>query len=379
LAPIGEGGAPFSPDPDERALWDAAGREAEAIAGAAAPRADAAIEAHLTAIARRLMGEAALAAGAPAPSVAVLMDPALDAFGLPIGRIYVSSGAVARVRNEDQLATILAREVAHVRLRHALAILREGRPLDAGPAVPRPGLGLAGLPLANLTAVEGYGEARERAADADALVSLARAGYDAREAPRAFEALGAPPGDGRGHAGDDSPRVERFALGDPARSAQRARSLRRLIAREPAGGAPPSAADAGEFARLTLPLVRDNARLDARAGRPRLARAQLDRVLAAAPDDAVARLYEGDVFRLEAQHERPTDRPALLEQARRAYERAAALDPAWPEPYRALGLLAYQAGDTAGARAAFERYLSLRPEGPDAQRVREYLIELTPR
>ena len=379
LTPIGEGGAAFSPDPDERALWDAAGREAEAIARAAPPRADAAIEARLTAMAQRLMGEGALAAGAPRPIVAVLMDPALDAFALPIGRIYVSSGAVARVRNEDQLAAIVAREVAHVRLRHALAVLRQGRPIDAGPSAPRPGVGLAGLPLAHLAAVEGYGESRERAADADAVESLGRAGYDAREAPRAFEALGASPGDGRVPTAHDAPGVERFALGDPAWTTRRARSLRRLIEREPPAGAPPAANDAGEFARLTLPLVRDNARLDARAGRPHLARAQIDRVLAAAPDDPAARLCEGDVLRLEAQREHPPDRPALLDQARRAYERAAALDPAWAEPYRALGLLAYQAGDTAGARAAFERYLALRPDGPDAQRVREYLIELAPR
>ncbi len=378
LTPIGEGGAAFSPDPDERALWDAAGREAEAIARAAPPRADAAIEARLTAMAQRLMGEGALAAGAPRPIVAVLMDPALDAFALPIGRIYVSSGAVARVRNEDQLAAIVAREVAHVRLRHALAVLREGRPIDAGPSAPRPGVGLAGLPLAHLAAVEGYGESREHAADADAVESLARAGYDAREAPRAFEVLGAPSG-ARVHAARDAPGVERFALGDPTWTAGRARSLRRLTEREPSASAPPAADATGDFARLTLPLVRDNARLDARAGRPHLARAQIDRVLAAAPDDPIARLCEGDVLRLEAQRERPPDRPALLDQARRAYERAAALDPAWAEPYRALGLLAYQAGDGAGARAAFERYLAVRPDGPDAQRVREYLIELAPR
>ena len=149
-----------------------------------------------------------------------------------------------------------------------------------------------------------------------------------------------------------------------------------------AGGATSSAPATGgdALAPLLLPLVRDNALLEARAGHARSARAQLDRVLAAAPDDVAAHLADGELLRLQAQRAGSReDARALLARARRALERAAALDPASPEPHRALALLAYQAGDAAAARAAFERYLSMRPDAPDARRVREYLQELGPR
>ena len=390
VSPIGADGAPFALELDERELWTAAGRESEAIARAGKPRAAPAIEAALTALAARLMPPSTRVPGAPAPDVTVLMDPAVAAFALPTGRIYVHSGLLARVEGESRLAAILAREVAHVTRRDALALFRDGRRLTAGPTPRAPGAALAGLPLARAAAVDGYGD-REGEADAEALRALAAAGFDPREAPRAFDALREDLARARDARGDGP-----YALGRAAWLGDRARSLRALLDREPAGvpstgsagGAPGASEAAGgttatvedALAQLLLPLVRDNAVLEARAGHSRSARAQLDRVLAAGPGDVAAHLADGELLRLEAQRAGSReDARALLARARRAFERAAALDPASPEPHRALALVAYQAGDAAAARAAFERYLSMRPDAPDARRVREYLQELGPR
>jgi len=377
VPPIGADGRPFAPEPDERELWDAAGREAEAIARAGKPRAAPDVEAYLTAIAGRLMPPAARSAGGPVPSATVLMDPAVSAFSLPTGRIYVHSGLLARAGSEARLAAILAREVAHVILRHALTLSRDGRPLASGPSARAPGAALAGLPLARAGAVDGYGGDREREADAEALRALARAGYDPREAPRAFDALREDEAIERDEPHRDAP----YALGRAAWLAERARSLRKLLDRGPAAApAEGAGADPGAFGRVVLPVLRDNARLEARAGRVRAARAQIDRVLAAAPNDAVAHLADGELLRLQAQRAGSGEAaPALLARARGAFERAAELEPASPEPYRALAMLAYQAGDTAAARAAFERYLAIHPDAPDARRIREYLEELAPR
>jgi regulator of sirC expression with transglutaminase-like and TPR domain len=41
-----------------------------------------------------------------------------------------------------------------------------------------------------------------------------------------------------------------------------------------------------------------------------------------------------------------------------------------------LGFLYYQQKNNTRAKEAFEKYLSLAPDGPDAQRVKEYLAEL---
>jgi tetratricopeptide (TPR) repeat protein len=140
----------------------------------------------------------------------------------------------------------------------------------------------------------------------------------------------------------------------------------------PPGRPQPSAAPLLEPA-----VAREHAAEDIRAWRFGPAKEELDRVLAVTPNDPVAHLYYGELCRLEAQHAgRPEDRTPLLEQARQAYERAAALDPAYPDPFRQLGFLYYQSGNTEKAKDAFRKYLALKPDAPDARRVTEYLEAL---
>lgn len=51
---------------------------------------------------------------------AVVRDGRLNAFAVPGGFVYVNSGLVARARNEDELAAVLAHEIAHVHAHHAV-------------------------------------------------------------------------------------------------------------------------------------------------------------------------------------------------------------------------------------------------------------------
>ncbi len=48
----------------------------------------------------------------------VIEDPAINAFALPGGYIGVHTGLLEATRNEDELAGVLAHEVAHVTQRH---------------------------------------------------------------------------------------------------------------------------------------------------------------------------------------------------------------------------------------------------------------------
>ena len=100
-------------------------------------------------------------------------------------------------------------------------------------------------------------------------------------------------------------------------------------------------------------------------------------MLVLAPEDPVAHLYYGDLHRLEAQRANDVrDQALLLAQAREAYERAALLDPAYPDPFRQLGLLYYQGKENDKAMEAFRKYLALKPDAPDARRIQEYVVEL---
>jgi regulator of sirC expression with transglutaminase-like and TPR domain len=65
-----------------------------------------------------------------------------------------------------------------------------------------------------------------------------------------------------------------------------------------------------------------------------------------------------------------------MQQALTAYQRATSLDAAYAEPHRELGLLYRRLRDAENARAAFERYLALRPDAVDASIIRKFLRDL---
>jgi predicted Zn-dependent protease len=380
---MGEGGLPFRPEPDERTLWSEAEKEATALAAAGLLVEDPALLEYVGGVAAKL---AAPIAGAPLARVSVFRDPGLGAFSLPDGRVYVHTGLLAQMESEAELAGILAHELSHVIHRHALVAARRAhgsRPGTTAHPLARPSQGhhgsartLAdasetllnrGLRLAHRADVEGLGADLERHADEEGLARMQAAGYDPRGFLRLLE------------------RLERLAIVTDARSAwnpfgnrsalhERVETVRRLVG-DGAGAAGPHGDP--EFMRRVLPAVRENALLLLRSGRFTAAEGLLERVLAATPGDAVAHLYVGDLHRLRAQQvDGEAARAALLERARRAYDRAALLDPAFADPWRQLGLLHYQAREPAEASQAFARYLALRPAAPDARRIREFIAEL---
>ena len=135
--------------------------------------------------------------------------------------------------------------------------------------------------------------------------------------------------------------------------------------------------DTEDFGLRMRTVVRENARLDIQAGRFKLAEDQLERVLAITPKDPVAHLYYGDLYRLQSQRARDiADKNAKATKALERYERSAELDPMFPDPFRQLGFLYYQQKDNEKAKDAFKKYLALKPDAPDARRIKEYLVEL---
>lgn len=372
LPPIGMDGQPFTPDADERLLWAQAEREATALLKRVRLYEDPLLDAYLARLGDRLAPEGARIAGAPVLRFSVIRDPTLDAFALPDGRVFVHTGLLAAVDNEAQLALILAREIAHVVQRHALAVSRAGgltpvRFEGVAPLSPTAAaIAGASAPLARLAALNGYGARLEREADAAALAGLARGGWDATAATAVYTVLARDPGE-RGA-------LETFLLGSPTKLRARLESMRGL-----AGGVTTKGGfqTSEEFEARRLVASRENAAEDIRLSRFALARRQLDRVLIAAPADARAHVYYGDLSRLQSQRaESAPERDADLEQALARYDRALALDPTLADAHRQLGLLYVQQKDVVRARAEFQEYLRLAAGAPDAGRVAEYVREL---
>jgi beta-barrel assembly-enhancing protease len=375
---MGYQGKAFRPEPDERRLWSDAEKEEEKLATLGKTYDDPLLEDYLTSVAAKLVPEEAQQAGAPAPRIVVFRDPTLNAFAMPNGKVYIHTGLLSRVENEAQLSMILGHELTHVTNRHALMFNRDGQnkqiwltALAVATGSQTSNIFLAlGLQQAFIASVNGFGRDLEREADREGMERMVRAGYDPREAPRVFALLKDDHGDGG--------KLENFFFGNHPRLDERIATTQEVLKTkypeaETAGGV----RNTDEFAMRTRTVVRENALLDIRAGRFGLAKAQLDRVLPLAPKDPTTHLYYGDLYRLQAQRAKnPADKPALVAQALEAYNQAASLDPAYADPFRQMGFLYYQSKQTEKSKEAFRKYLALKPDAPDARRIKEYLVEL---
>jgi len=146
---------------------------------------------------RNPQGEAALVAlverlepGATAPGPNRIKITALDfgmfnAAALPGQHIVVFKGAVTETQNADELAGIVAHEIAHVRRRHVTeALIRE---LGIG-ALIRLFAGDIGANAQSIVALS-YTREHEREADADAIVMLKRAGISPKPTADLFGRL----------------------------------------------------------------------------------------------------------------------------------------------------------------------------------------------
>jgi predicted Zn-dependent protease len=401
VPPIGASGQPFRPESDERALWAKAEKEEQALLKKAKVHSDPLLEDYLAQIGDRLMPANVRAAGGPGLKFGVISDPTLNAFAMPTGHIYVHTGLLARLDNEAQLATILGHEMTHVTHRHALKFQRDAQTKQILYTVAAIGLSIGvaaaagsrsqsgdaigaavisqtanavlglGLQLAAIASITGYGRDLEREADAQGMDMLVKAGYDPREAPKVFQVL-------KGESGDRGA-LETFFFGTHPRLQERIDSTRQLVQTRYATAAaePTITTDTPDFGMRMRTVVRENAALDIKAGRYELAERQLERVLTLTPRDPVAHLYYGDLYRLQAQRARkPDDRADKTRKALERYERAAELDPKYPDPFRQLGLLYYQQKEPERAKVAFEKYLALKPDASDARRIKEYVLEL---
>jgi predicted Zn-dependent protease len=123
--------------------------------------------------------------------VVVFEDPTANAFALPGGKIGVHTGLLEVAENQDQLATVIGHEVAHVLAGHGAervsAEVAKNATLQAAQSVANPEssshalmIGALGLG-AQYGAILPYGRAHESEADLYGLDLMANAGFDPRQ------------------------------------------------------------------------------------------------------------------------------------------------------------------------------------------------------
>jgi predicted Zn-dependent protease len=340
---------------DEQRLRREAAELDERARRSGAVRAEPSLERYLLGVAQRLVPRAAQ----PRldTRVRVIDSPSLTAFAVADGGIYLSVGLLARLESEAQLAVVLAHEVTHVVNRHPVITYRTYK---QGAATAITSLPFALGESAIEAAVSGYTRDLEREADAGGLALVAARGWDVSQAARPFEFLAA--------------WVEEEKIEEPSAYAthpkltERIASYRSLLATTYAGHKG-GEEGVGRYRAATAHLVLAAARLDLAAGRfgPALRGARA--YLTFGPRKAEAQALLGDIAR-QARSQ------GSEETALRHYREAVALDPSCAEAQRGLGFALSRKGERAGARAALESYLQLRPDAADRAWVERELADL---
>ena len=346
---------PLTANEEEQMIWRRAQEEMAAINHSGVLYQDLEIEKYLNRIAAKLH------ANSTSPDfsfqIKVIKDPSLNAFAFPNGVVYIHTGILARMDNEAQLAALLAHEIVHCTRRHSLRMLRSFK--DRTQAKNARVRELAQLlPITgSITSPSGYTRELETEADRVGLDLAVKSNYDPREILNLFELLK--------QEFELEGIEEPYFFGTHPNVRQRIENVNNWLAekyREKITGIKNTDVFQSKISRLVL----DNARLDLRQGRFFVAQRAVEKFLAIKQEDARAYFLLGEVFR---QRDRQDDAAAAIKN----YEKSISLNPSFPEPHKAMGLIHYKDGEKRLAKKYFESCLLLSPETIDRAYIQGYL------
>lgn len=163
----------------------------------------------------------------------VVNSDQVNAFAVPGGHIYVFRGLIERTHGYDELAGVLAHEIAHVDERHSAEQMGQANAANVGVGLAylllgrQPGTAeQVGLSLAGGAVFAKFSRDDEREADSVAVAYLTRAGIDPGGLPRMFETL-------REIQQREPGKVEQWFASHPMPS-ERIENTRRIIRNDPA-------------------------------------------------------------------------------------------------------------------------------------------------
>lgn len=347
-----------------------------------------------------------------------LRDPQPNAFALPNGSIYVSTGLIALCDNESQLAAVLAHELTHVMRRHTymqnrsnrkkfmtmnvIAIVGAVTPGVVGAAI---SLASAIAPFIVMSMIAGYSRDLEREADHRAVDMMISAEYPPEEAIKVMRLL----------ATDiEGEQVKLFYNDHPALD-ERVKYLTSYLGSRADKITPQMELNREKAAyfRKMEPVMRHNVRIAINAARFRSAVYFAQRLVDFRPDSSENVFLLAEAYRtLGPRSPQLTDRELTnsakkdaakkrekrtaeeeerdlmgtpagqvnwkthQQKAEELFLRALSLDAPVPAAHRGLGMLYEKLGRTAEAVAAYEKYIELAPTAFDRERIQRRIETL---
>ncbi len=364
---VGKGFKPA--DKDEQGLWNEMRRVEEEIADSNLLINDP----QLTAYLRDLIGKV----GGPAAEdfrIYLARIPEFNAFMAPTGFAVVFSGLLLRMRNEAQLAGVIAHESGHFLRRHMIRSWRDQRRKSDIFAIGAMAAGVGGaaggiymgdyVRLAELgTIFSLFRYSREMEAEADALGAklIADAGYPPNEMANIWQQLiGEEEVSARYRRKRRDRGYDLFAT-HPAPESRMA-DLRADAAEVTVSG---KTYDNGRARYLNAigpirqMMLDDQVKLNDPG-----ASQYLIETLAQDGWNGLLRFYEGEIWRLR-------NRRGDDARAAQSYAAAVLYADVPADAWRWHGISLMKAGRAEEAKAAFARYLTLKPDAPDAAWVRQ--------
>ena len=362
-------GPGFRPtDRDEQGLWKEMERVEEEIAGSNLLITDPKLTAYL----QNLIGTV----GGPAAKdfrIYLARIPDFNAMMFPSGFAVIFSGLLLRMRNEAQLAGVIAHEAGHFLRRHMIRSWRDQRRktdiLAIGSMLAGVGGAGAGVYLGNyvqlaqlgaILSLFQYSRAMEAESDAMGAQLLADTGYPPIEMANIWEQL---IGEANASARYRGKRRRRGSIFDTHPSdVSRMTDLRASALEVTVPGKPYDAQRARYLATIgsIRPMLLDD---QVKLNDPGASQYLIE-TLAQDGWNGLLRFYEGEVWRLR-------NRTGDEARAAQSYAAAVAYPDAPADAWRWHGIALMKAGRMAEARQAFARYLTMKPDAPDAAWVRQ--------
>lgn len=366
---IGPGYHPV--DADERGMWQQMQRVEEEIAGSNLVVEDAALNGYLKGLIGRVGGPAARDF-----RIYLVRVPEFNALMFPTGMAVIFTGLLLRMRNEAQLAGVIAHEASHFLRKHQIRQWRDMRrktdifsvlAMGAGVAGGAAGVATGQLSqlgqLGTILSLLRYSREIEAEADAMGVRLLAEQGYDPRAMAETWAQLIAEEELSARYRRKRREREWSLFGTHPSpegRMADLAVSAREVM-RPGALYDPRRAPYLAATARIRPTLLDDQVKLNDPGSSQYIVNS-----LALDGWNGLLRFNEAEIYRLR-------NRRGDDIRAAQGYAVAVQYADAPADAWRWHGIMLTKAGRRDEARAALGRYLALSPNAPDAAFVRQML------
>ncbi|MEN8162114.1 MAG: M48 family metalloprotease [Myxococcota bacterium] len=321
----------------------------------------------------------------------VVVDPTLNAFAGPAGYIYFHTGLVLTAGSVDELAGVMAHEIAHAKRSHVARSIEKATVPDLLAKLLGVGVAVAADAPEALIAAEGisaslqlaYSRELEAEADEVGTAFLVRAGFDPMGMATFFERLAAQ------KAPDLGFEIPPYLRSHPQTGVRFDAAVERARTTTIAGKADPALRASFPWLQVRLARVLDSGRTTLPADHPAPDTSVSGPALASAQSEADAGQLDAAIATLEAGEARePNDARLpfrrgewLMRQGRReaaiaAWRRALALDPQVALTYYRIGRAYHELGDRVNAVFYLEQAARRFEQGGTGQQRAERLVRV---